>query len=197
MKQFDTHAHLNSEEFHENLPLVLQRAHSIGVSNILVVGTTAASSASAEHLTTNTIACIVRLVSSRITSPGFNLVIGSCGRISKLPSVVALGETGLDRYWHDTPFDQQQDYFDRHLHLSQKTGGSSFIVHMRDCGGRCGSNAANSATRGELRGVMHSFTGDEIAATRVLRISLCYQFCRHGNVQKIRGVAFTRKTSSR
>ena len=48
------------------------------------------------------------------------------------PGVVALGETGLDRYWDHTPIDQQRDFFDRHLRLSQQTG-LPFVVHMREC----------------------------------------------------------------
>src|SRR5205085_9863499 len=47
------------------------------------------------------------------------------------PKIVALGETGLDRYWDDSPFDVQQDYFDRHLQLSQRRG-MPFIVHTRE-----------------------------------------------------------------
>ena len=35
------------------------------------------------------------------------------------PRVVALGETGLDRYWDYAPIELQRDYFDRHLRLSQ------------------------------------------------------------------------------
>ena len=47
--------------------------------------------------------------------------------------VVALGETGLDRYRDHTPWATQQELFDRHLRLSQDTG-LPVIIHMRDCG---------------------------------------------------------------
>ena len=43
---------------------------------------------------------------------------------------MALGETGLDRHWDYSPFDVQQDYFDRHLRLSQQRS-LPFIVHTR------------------------------------------------------------------
>ena len=32
--------------------------------------------------------------------------------------MVAIGETGLDRYWDRTPFPDQQEWFDRHLALA-------------------------------------------------------------------------------
>jgi Tat protein secretion system quality control protein TatD with DNase activity len=40
-------------------------------------------------------------------------------RLIASPHVVGVGETGLDRHWDFTPFDVQQDYFDRHLQLAQ------------------------------------------------------------------------------
>ena len=76
------------------------------------------------------------------------------------PSVCALGETGLDRYWDHTPFDTQEDYFDRHLRLSQQRD-QPFVVHMRDCGEDVLRMLTEARKRGPLRGVMHSFTGDE------------------------------------
>ena len=45
---------------------------------------------------------------------------------------MAIGETGLDRHWDFTPFDLQQDYFDRHMRLAAERG-LPFVVHMRDC----------------------------------------------------------------
>ena len=42
--------------------------------------------------------------------------------LATLPRVVAIGETGLDRYWKHTPFSQQQEWFDRHLALAHDLG---------------------------------------------------------------------------
>ena len=47
---------------------------------------------------------------------------GDWDRVAALaghPRVVALGETGLDRYWDFAPLALQQEYFDRHLRLAQ------------------------------------------------------------------------------
>ena len=54
-------------------------------------------------------------------------VVGAAGQ----PRVVALGETGLDRYRDHAPLALQQDYFDRHLRLSQQRD-LPFIVHTRE-----------------------------------------------------------------
>jgi TatD DNase family protein len=48
--------------------------------------------------------------------------------MSTHPRVLAVGETGLDKYWDYAPLDLQADYFDRHIELS-RTIGKPFIVH--------------------------------------------------------------------
>jgi TatD DNase family protein len=91
------------------------------------------------------------------------------------PRVVALGETGLDRYWDYTPFAVQQDYFDRHLRLSQQTG-LPFIVHSRDCDEDILLMLREAAGRGPLAGVMHSFTGSASTAEECVALGLYISF---------------------
>ena len=95
--------------------------------------------------------------------------------LAEQPRVVALGETGLDRYWDYTPFEVQQDYFDRHLRLSQQLD-LPFIVHMRDCGSDIVEMLREARQHGPLRGVMHSFTGDAELAKECLELGLEISF---------------------
>ena len=88
---------------------------------------------------------------------------------------VALGETGLDRYWHDTPFELQQDYFDRHLRLMQATE-LPVVIHMRDCQADVLAMLRDACTRGPLRGVMHSYTGDAAGAAECCELGLFISF---------------------
>jgi TatD DNase family protein len=91
------------------------------------------------------------------------------------PGVVAIGETGLDRYWDFTPFELQQDYFDRHIRLSQERG-LPFIVHMRDCDEDILIMLREAHRRGPLNGVMHSFTGSQAMADECLAMGLYISF---------------------
>ncbi len=91
------------------------------------------------------------------------------------PGVVAIGETGLDRYWDFTPFDQQQDYFDRHLRLSQERG-LPFIVHMRDCDEDILVMLREAHGRSPLAGVMHSFTGSRAMMDECVAMGLYISF---------------------
>jgi TatD DNase family protein len=91
------------------------------------------------------------------------------------PGVVAIGETGLDRYWDYSPFDVQRDYFDRHLRLSQQLG-LPFIVHTRDSDGDVLTMLREARQRGPLTGVMHSFTGTKETAAECLKLGLYISF---------------------
>src|SRR5207342_2760778 len=91
------------------------------------------------------------------------------------PGVVAIGETGLDRYWDFTPFDVQQDFFDRHLRLSQERR-LPFIVHMRDCDDDIVAMLRQAHKRGPLSGVLHSFTGGRGIADECLAMGLYISF---------------------
>ena len=76
-------------------------------------------------------------------------------------NIVALGETGLDRYWDDAPFDLQRKYFLQTLELGLRAE-LPVIVHSRDANDDlmaalrefCADARPNSA-----RGVIHSFSG--------------------------------------
>lgn len=176
MRLFDTHAHLNADEFADQLPAVVERAKAAGVERILVIGTTAESSRRAVEIAQQfaglsaAVGIQPNYVAEAQASDWDEIVA-----LAQHPKVVALGETGLDRYWDNAPFDLQQDYFDRHLRLSQATG-LPFVVHMRECGDDVAAMLREARLRGELRGVMHSFTGDLPLAQECLALGLHISF---------------------
>lgn len=176
MQLIDTHAHLDDEQFDESRAEVVQRAVAAGVQSIVCVGTTADSSEKVAALT-HEFASLVAAVGIQPNYCG-NAAAGDWDRVVALtrqPNVKALGETGLDRYWDYTPFEQQKDYFDRHLRLSQKTG-LPFVVHMRDCGDEIVTMLQEARRRGPLCGVMHSFTGDQPLCEACLELGLYISF---------------------
>ncbi len=80
------------------------------------------------------------------------------------PGVRAIGETGLDCYWDDTPMPLQQEYFDWHMELCRATS-LPMVIHMRDSGDLIVEQLGRQQT--VPPGVMHSFTGDVDTARRV------------------------------
>ncbi len=106
--------------------------------------------------------------------------------------MVALGETGLDRYWDYTPFPQQEDYFARHLELARRTG-LPVVIHCRDAEADVVRMLrADFEKHGPVRGVMHSFTGDLQTARDCLAMGLFISFAgmvTYKNAQPLRDVA--------
>jgi TatD DNase family protein len=173
---FDTHAHLDQPEFDADRADVIARAREAGVTNIVAIGISADASAVCVELA----AAHAGICAAVGMQPNYlaESKIGDWDRIAELvnkPGVVAIGETGLDRYWDFTPFDMQQDYFDRHLRLSQQTG-LPFIVHMRDCDDDILVMLREAHARGPLCGVMHSFTGSQAMADECLAMGLYISF---------------------
>ena len=89
--------------------------------------------------------------------------------------VVALGETGLDRHWDFTPFDVQQDYFERHLRLGQSRN-LPVIIHCREAEADLLPMLRQAAARGPLRAVLHAFSGDTAFAEECLALGLFLSF---------------------
>lgn len=173
---FDTHAHLDDEQFQDGLDDLLQRAALAGVATILAVGTTAASSAAAVALAQRwpQVYAAVGIQpnhGSEATPDDWQRVV----ELASHPKVRAIGETGLDQYWDFTPFDLQRELFQRHLQLAQHLD-LPFIVHMRDCGEATIEMLRAARSHGSLRGVMHSFTGDMATAHQCLELGLHISF---------------------
>lgn len=194
MQFFDTHLHLDEESFDDDREGVLRRAKEAGVTRMVAVGTTAASSEKSVQLAT-----LYEGVYAAVgIQPNYCALAeaNDWDRVVSLADregVVALGETGLDRYWDHTPMDVQRDYFDRHLRLSQQRD-LPFIVHMRECGDDIVEMLTEARDRGPLRGVMHSFTGDSALAEQTLSLGLHISFAGMVTFKKsddLRAVAAT------
>ena len=95
--------------------------------------------------------------------------------MAERPRVVAIGETGLDRYWDYSPIELQRDYFDRHLQLSQRLD-LPIIIHCREAEKDLLPMLRTAVGRGTLRGVIHSFSGDTDFARACLEMGLYISF---------------------
>jgi TatD DNase family protein len=173
----DTHAHLDEERFDVDRDAVVVRAAAAGVRRILTVATTAASSqASAE---------IAAAYSGVFASAGIHpnyagqAAPGDWGLVEeclKRPKMRAVGETGLDRFHHFTPFSIQEEYFARHLNLSRRHN-VPIVIHSRDCDDdMLRMLRADFERHGPILGVMHSFASSAETASACLDMGLYISF---------------------
>lgn len=176
MAYFDTHVHLDQPEFDADRDAVLRRARQAGVETIVCVGVSADSSRAAlslaeTHRDVYAAAGIQPNDCGRAAEGDWQRII----RLAEQPRVVALGETGLDRHWDFTPFDLQQDYFDRHLRLAQRSD-LPVVIHCREAEADLMPMLREAAARGPLRGVLHAFSGEAAVAAECIDLGLYVSF---------------------
>lgn len=176
MELVDTHAHLDEGAFAFDRAEVVAQAAAAGVTRIITIGTTAASSDAAVAVAAEFPAVFAAVgIQPNYTAeaqPDHWQVIEQHAAHEK---VVAIGESGLDRYWDYAPLDVQQDYFDRHIDLSRRLG-KPFVVHCREAEADVVAQLRRAAQAGPLAGVMHSFTGDQATADACLELGLYLSF---------------------
>ncbi len=172
---FDTHAHLDEDAFNQDVDEVIARAIAAGVTSILAVATTMDSSQATIALAARVphvfAAVGIHPNYAALAKPGDWEIVE---QLANSPKVIAIGETGLDRYWDHTPFEIQCDYFRRHLELARQQD-KPFIVHCREAEPDVVAalrEAAALAPNGQLKGIMHSFCGSASTLSVALELGL-------------------------
>jgi TatD DNase family protein len=192
---FDTHAHLDQSDFDADRDAVVGRARQAGVAMILCPAVSAESSRAVVKLAEqhNLLAAVgIHPNSTHEAAPGdWEQIVAMLDR----PRVVALGETGLDRYWDFAPISLQQEYLDRHLRLGQERD-LPVILHCRDAQVDLLKAIRAAVARRPIRGIVHAFSGDAAFAAECLALGLHISFA--GNVtysnkkmEPLRGAACT------
>ena len=172
----DTHCHLNSESFRQELDDVVQRAEEAGVRRLLTIGITADTSQACVDLACR-YAGVFAVVGvqpnyvEEVQSDDWTRIV----ELARHPEVVGIGETGLDKYWDFAPLDLQRAFFHRHIELSRETG-HAFVVHCREAERDVVEVLRREAQTGPLNGVMHSFCGNEQAVTECLALGMHISF---------------------
>lgn len=189
----DTHAHLDDERFAGDLPQVLARAMAAGVRQVITIATTAATSRQAIQLAGQhqMLFASVGIQPNHVAEAAagdWDVVVASVAG----HRVVAVGETGLDRHWDFTPFPQQQEYFARHIELSQCCG-LPLVIHCREAEADLLTMLREEFDRrGPIHGVMHSFSGDQQTADACVAMGLYLSFAgmaTYKNAAALRSVA--------
>ena len=176
MQLIDTHAHLDDDAFASDRDETLARADAVGLSAIVTIGTTVGTSRTAVEFTDRYphVFAAVGIQPNHVAQAGsddWEII----RKLAARPKVVAIGETGLDRYWDYAPFDQQVEYFQKHIELARETD-LPFIVHCRDAAADVIAQLRQAAEVGPLRGVLHAFSADSATASICLELGLHISF---------------------
>ncbi|WP_026593104.1 TatD family hydrolase [Bacillus sp. UNC437CL72CviS29] len=155
---FDTHSHLNAEQFEEDLQEVIARMKETGVTYTVVVGFDEITIKKAIELA-ETYDFIYAAVGwhpvDAIDMTEDHLVW--LEELAAHPKVVALGEMGLDYHWDKSPKEIQKEVFRKQIQLAKKVK-LPIIIHNRDATQDI-IDILEEENATEVGGIMHCFGG--------------------------------------
>lgn len=169
----DTHAHLDSAEFAQDIEAIVARAASAGVTAMVTVGVDIDTSRQAVALA-ETHPCIVAAVGVHPHhADTWSQSRAELRSLAASPRVVAIGEIGLDYYRRRAPVDLQRQAFLEQLTLARELR-LPVIVHDRDAHDdvmeRIRAETKQRDNESQPTGAIHCFSGDlemMLAATRL------------------------------
>ena len=167
---FDTHTHVNDEQFDNDVAEVIARAQQEGVGKMVVVG-----------FDRPTIEKAIQLIDT------YEHIYGCIGwhpvdaidmtdedlawieDLAQHPKVVALGEMGLDYHWDKSPKDIQQEVFRKQIRLAKKMK-LPIVIHNREATADVISILKEEGAE-EVGGIMHCFSGSAETAIECIDLN--------------------------
>jgi TatD DNase family protein len=173
----DSHAHIQGKEYAGEAEAVISRARVAGVEAILAVG--GAGEMSSNHDAVALADLYENIYATVGMHPHDAKDVGpaelkNLRDLTVHPKVVAVGEAGLDYYYSHSPHDVQRRVFIDFIHLARQTG-LPLVVHERDAA-KDAAQILHSEGNGDLRGVIHCFTGNYEAACVYLDLGFYLSF---------------------
>ena len=183
---YDTHAHLDFPDFADEMPQLVERATTAGITRLVSIGTDLESSARAVALAErfdSVFAVVGWHPNDAARAPkDFRAELHE---LAKHPKVVAIGETGLDYYRLPSASGgtaaedahvklRQAEVFQQQLEVTAETG-LNCVIHTR---GECFEEtlAILQPFAGRVRGVFHCFVGTPEQMRRVVAMNSIVSF---------------------
>jgi TatD DNase family protein len=154
----DTHCHLELLFEGQDQDSTIARARQAGVTMLVTVGVDLASSAEAVQTATYNDGVFASIgIHPNNAIEATEHVLERLADLAGHPSVVAIGETGLDWFREGAPRVRQQDSFRDHIRLA-KDAGKALVIHDRDA--HDDVVAILEQEGAPERTVFHCFSGD-------------------------------------
>jgi TatD DNase family protein len=171
----DSHAHIDGDDFDNDRPEVIDRAHAAGVSTILNVGTGDPHSGAFERAVQ-----LGKAHKSIFTAIGTHphdarhYDDAAEQKIKNLINddhVIAWGEIGLDFHYDNSPRDVQIEVFKRQLRAARECD-LPVVIHTREAE----AETIDILQSTECRGVFHCFSGSMELAQRAIELGFMISF---------------------
>ncbi len=172
MRLIDTHSHLFLEEFSEDLPQVIERARSAGITHIFmpnIDSTTIDSMLSVCNTYNDYCFPMIGLHPTSVNADYEKELEIVAHELKSFNKYIAIGEVGMDLYWDKTFLKEQQIVLDKQINWALEYD-LPVVIHCRDAFGYI-YNVLEPYKNTSLKGVFHSFTGTDDEAARILEFS--------------------------
>ncbi len=173
----DSHCHLTDAQFDEDRDAVIARARAAGVGRFIVIGANGdfahnerAVALAQQHNEVFAVVGVHPHDAKTITADTY----AQLHTLAQHPKVVGLGETGLDFYYDNSPREDQRTHFRNFIHLARELA-LPLSMHVRDAYEEA-TNTLRTEGEGQVRGVMHCFTGTAAEARALLDLDLFISF---------------------
>lgn len=172
---FDTHMHLNVQQFVKDEKEVVQRAKDNGVSRMAVVGFDYPTIKKALELS-KTYEGIYPIIGWHPTEAGSysDEVEEKLIDLLQTEDVVAMGEMGLDYHWMRDPKDIQIEAFRRQIRVAKKLK-LPIVIHNRDSTDDL-YRVLKEENIEEIGGIMHSFNLGPVWVKKFLDLGMHISF---------------------
>src|SRR5712691_5101573 len=168
---FDTHAHLHFPEFDADREAMLDRARAAGVRRVLTIGTEPESARAAVAVAGSAAEVWAAVgIHPHDAGEADAPALAEIERLVGEPRVVAVGEIGLDYFRNLSPREDQVRVFRALLVLARRLA-KPVVIHCRDAHEDV-LRILGEERVGEVRGIMHCFSGDVAIARRCLDLGL-------------------------
>lgn len=169
---FDTHCHLNDEKLLPIVDEVITNAKAAGVTRFLVIGWDKESSLKAIELAERyeEVYAAIGFHPENI----FDTQDGDFEEVMKFidhPKVIAVGEIGLDYYWHKDPVERelQREWFIKQIEFANEYH-KPISIHARDASRNCLDILKEHPPL--YSGVMHCYSGSAEMVQEVINLGL-------------------------
>lgn len=163
----DSHCHIGFDELKDDLDEIVKRAETAGVEKMLTVCCGKQNVSDLYHV----LNCYSNVYGAFGIHPNEgNDTIDEqelLEIVQSHPKIIAVGETGLDYHYNDTPRDKQIQNFRMHVSVAKKVG-LPIIIHTRDAEDDTIEILREGCASGQLKGVLHCFTGSRKLAQAAL-----------------------------
>lgn len=152
----DSHCHLDFPEFSESVPQVVELMLGNGVGCAVCIGVTLEDLPRVLALAEAWPALLASVGVHPATTDVREPTTADLVRLAQHPRVIAVGETGLDYYWHKDAPEWQRERFRIHIRAARQLG-KPLVVHTRDAAADTLRLLVEEGAA-EVGGIMHCFT---------------------------------------